>query len=260
MAAHGGGWQGRRERSWPLATGATEDAARRRRVRPSGCEIYGWWGSLGNLDDLGETPALGLRQRARLDDPDDVADVRTVLLVVRVELDRAADHLLVLLVRADRVDLDDDRLVHRVGHDDAAALLAPAAIVLGLLLAGDRLALGRRRALTAPLLGAKRARQPLVLLLRLRLWRRSRGLLRRSGLRGRGRFRLRRRLLRSGGLLSGSLVDHRRLCCLRLGLARRLCPPSLFGWLFRLFFVSHLHLSVLAPVASPSLSTFNMPP
>src|SRR4029077_18425142 len=105
-------------------------------------------GSLRNLDDLREAPALRLRERPRLDDANDVTDVRAVLLVVCVELDRAPDHLLVLRVRPDRVDLDDDRLVHRIGHDNAAALLAPAAIVLGLLLAGDRLALGRRRALT----------------------------------------------------------------------------------------------------------------
>src|SRR5439155_14747166 len=111
--------------------------------------------SLGGLDDLGETPALRLRQRPRLDDANDVTDVRAVLLVVRMELDRPADHLLVLLVLPDRVDLDDDRLVHRVGHDDATTLLPPAAIVLGLLFAADRLALGRRRALTAPLLGAE---------------------------------------------------------------------------------------------------------
>src|SRR5262245_40559324 len=68
--------------------------------------------SLGDLEDLGETPALRLRQRPRLHDADEVADVRLVLLVVRVELHRPADHLLVALVRAHRLDLDDDRLVH----------------------------------------------------------------------------------------------------------------------------------------------------
>src|SRR5207249_878565 len=169
IAAHGGDWQGRRERSWPAATGATEDAARRRRARPSGCEIRGWWRSLGDLDDLGQAPVLRLRQGPRLDDADDVAHVCAVLLVVRVELDRAADHLLVLRVRADRLDLHDDRLVHRIGHDDAAALLTPAAVVLRLRLAGDRLALRRDLTLRPRLLRTQRARQPLAFGLRSRL-------------------------------------------------------------------------------------------
>src|SRR6266542_2855275 len=91
------------------------------------------------LQDLDEPPVLALRQRPRLDDADDVADLRLVLLVVRMELRRAADHLLVAPVRLHRVDLDDDRLVHRVGDDDAAPLLTPAALVLGLLEPHDRL-------------------------------------------------------------------------------------------------------------------------
>ena len=64
-----------------------------------------------HLDDLGEPPVLRLRERARLDDPDDVADVRLVPLVVRVELAELADDLLVARVQLDHVDLDDDRLV-----------------------------------------------------------------------------------------------------------------------------------------------------
>src|SRR5919198_4814717 len=143
LAAHGGGWQGRRERSWPAATGATEDAARRRRVLPRRCEIRGRWRSLGDLDDLGEPPTLRLRERPRLDNADDVAHVRGVLLVVRVELDATADDLLVARVRLDRVDLDDDRLVHRTGDDDATALLAAATLGLRLRRPRDRLALGR---------------------------------------------------------------------------------------------------------------------
>src|SRR5437763_12023007 len=78
------------------------------------------------LHDLREAPALRLRQRPRLDDADGVAHSGGVLLVVRVELDGAGDDLLVLRVRLDHVDLDDDRLVALVGDDDAAALL-PAA-------------------------------------------------------------------------------------------------------------------------------------
>src|SRR5215204_7273443 len=76
-------------------------------VRPS-CLARG-------LEHLGEAPVLCLRQRPRLDDPHQVADVRLVLGVVRVELGGATDHLLVTGVGLHRVDLDDDRLVHRIG-------------------------------------------------------------------------------------------------------------------------------------------------
>src|SRR5919204_658567 len=117
------------------------------------------------LDDLGEPPVLRLRKRTCLDDQDDVADLRLVLLVVGVELDAAPDDLLVARVRLDRVDLDDDRLVHRVGDDDAAALLPPAALGLRLRCARDRLALGRAFAHRLRVLVALRARQPLALLL-----------------------------------------------------------------------------------------------
>src|SRR6266702_7953872 len=78
------------------------------------------------LHDLGEAPVLRLRQRASLDDAHLVADPGLVRLVVGVELDRAPDHLLVARVALDHVDLDDDRLVAFVGHDDAATLLTPA--------------------------------------------------------------------------------------------------------------------------------------
>src|SRR5579883_3104994 len=101
-------------------------------------------GSLRLLDDLGQAPVLRLRQRARLDDPHRVADARAVLLVVRVELHRAAHDLLVPRVALDHVDLDDDRLVALVGDDDAAALLPPPALGLGLLGPRDRLARLRR--------------------------------------------------------------------------------------------------------------------
>src|SRR6478672_7503368 len=94
------------------------------------------------LHDLREPPALRLRERARLHDADGVADAGRVLLVVRVELDRATDDLLVLGMALDHVDLDDDRLVALVG-DDAAALLAPAELGLRLRRAGDRLAARR---------------------------------------------------------------------------------------------------------------------
>src|SRR5581483_6894087 len=92
------------------------------------------------LHDLGEAPALLLRERAGLDDPDGVPDPGGVALVVGVELHRAADDLLVLGVALDHVDLDDDRLVALVGDDHAAPLLAAAALGLRRLAAGDRLA------------------------------------------------------------------------------------------------------------------------
>src|SRR5204863_7294696 len=99
------------------------------------------------FQDLREPPTLRLRQRPRLDDADAVADVRLVLLVVCVELERTADHLLVELMRSDGLDLDDDRLVHCVGDDDAATLLSAATLVLRLLEPHDRLASRRLLAL-----------------------------------------------------------------------------------------------------------------
>src|SRR5215210_9495343 len=97
------------------------------------------------LHDLGQAPVLRLGKRARLDDPDDIAGAGLVALVVRVELDRAPDDLLVLRVQLDHVDLDDDRLVALVRDDDAAALLPPPALDVRSLAADDRLA--RRRGL-----------------------------------------------------------------------------------------------------------------
>src|SRR5262245_8707792 len=141
MAAQARASQGRRERSYLQGTDATEDAARRGTACPSGCEMCGRRPSLSDLEDLREPPALRLRERTRLDDADDVAGLRLVLLVVGVELLRAADHLLVLRVRLDRVDANDDRLVHRGRDDNAAALLVATALALGLRQPRDRLAL-----------------------------------------------------------------------------------------------------------------------
>src|SRR3989440_11113689 len=92
------------------------------------------------LHDFGQAPVLLLRERTRLDDADEIAHLRLVLLVVRVELRRAADDLLVARVRLERVDLHHDRLVHRARDDDAAALLAAAALVVRLRQPDDRLA------------------------------------------------------------------------------------------------------------------------
>src|SRR5215211_1392988 len=93
------------------------------------------------LHDLGKAPVLRLGERPRLDDANGVAGAGLVPLVVRVELHRAPDDLLVLRVQLDHVDLDDDRLVALVRDDDTAALLPPPALDLRLLAAHDRLAL-----------------------------------------------------------------------------------------------------------------------
>src|SRR5205085_2487323 len=137
--------------------------------RPGGCETCGRWPSLlRGLHDLVQAPVLRLRERARLDDAHDVADLRGVLLVVRVELRRAANDLLVARVGLDRVDLDDDRLVHRARDDDAAPLLTAAALDLGLREPDDRLARLRLLALRLRALWALRAREALALWLLLR--------------------------------------------------------------------------------------------
>src|SRR5919109_4190620 len=90
------------------------------------------------LEDLGEAPVLGLGQRPGLDDAHGVANAGGVALVVRVELRRTADDLLVARVRLHRLDEDDDRLVHRGRDDDAAALLAAAAFAFRLRQPHDR--------------------------------------------------------------------------------------------------------------------------
>src|SRR5215213_8829725 len=161
---------------------------------------------LGLLDDLGEAPVLRLGQRPRLDDADDVALLRLVLLVVRVELLRPADNLLVARMRLDGLHLDDDRLVHRARDDDAAPLLAATAIGLGLRRPRDRLALGGTLARRFRPLTAQRARDALLLALRLRPGR---------GLDG------------GGGLLGGRLFGHRLLGDGLLG--HRLLGDGLLG-------------------------------
>src|SRR6266508_5420879 len=129
-----------RKRSCSKCTGATEDTARRRAGRPSGHVLSGWGPSLlRGLQHLSQTPVLRLRERTRLDDAHQVADLRLVLLVVGVELHAAPDHLFVALVCAHGLDLDDDRLVHRVRDDDAAALLPASQLLARGFAADDRL-------------------------------------------------------------------------------------------------------------------------
>src|ERR1700744_4671252 len=87
------------------------------------------------LDDVDQTPTLGLRKRSGLDDADHVALAGLVALIVSVQRARAADDLLVSRVTTGDVAADGDRLVAFVGDDDALADLG-----------GDRLALCGRRA------------------------------------------------------------------------------------------------------------------
>src|SRR5919108_2714479 len=254
MGAQGRGWQGRRERSYLEGTGATEDAARRVPAQPRqpGRYVRGA-SSLGDLDDFGKAPVLRLRERTRLDDADNVAGLRLVLLVVCVEALRAPDDLLVLRVRLHDVDTDDDRLVHRRRDNDAAPLLPPAAPMLGLRLPHDGLALARLLAPRLRTLAAFRARDALALLLRLGRGSDRRLLCRRVGrdvlavfsdrLRWRSGFRgrLGRRGLGHGwtGLLGRSLGVGlgRRLG--RLGLDRRSLRRLLGGLFDLVLLVGH---------------------
>src|ERR1051326_2108144 len=107
------------------------------------------------------------------------------------------------------VDADDDRLVHRTRDDDAPALLAATALVLGLRQPRDRLTLGRALPLRLHVLVALGSRQPFSLLFPLNLLR---------GFSGRGFFSglcvvrffggsfVWRRLFRGGLLLGRGLI------------------------------------------------------
>src|SRR5215208_1651284 len=72
-----------------------------------------------SLHDLEQAPALGLRQRPRLDDPHRVALLRLVAGVVGVKRRAAAHDLLVSGVAAGGRDLDGECLVD-LGRDDLA--------------------------------------------------------------------------------------------------------------------------------------------
>src|SRR5690606_19448583 len=90
-------------------------SATRRRVS---CWIIGA-PLLGPLEDLGQTPALVLGQRAGLHDPDAIALAGVVGLVVAEVALRARHDLAVAGMAAAGLDLDDDGLVHLRGGDDA---------------------------------------------------------------------------------------------------------------------------------------------
>src|SRR5699024_10991654 len=61
-------------------------------------------------------------------DDDEVADACGVLLVVRLEVLRAAEDLAIKRVLHAVLDLDDDGLIHLVAHDVASCRLAVAAL------------------------------------------------------------------------------------------------------------------------------------
>src|SRR6266516_1638259 len=169
---------------------------------------------LRDLEDLGQAPVLHLGERTRLDDADGVADLGLILLVVGVQLARPSDDLLVARVRLQRLDADDDRLVHRARDDDAAALLAAAAQRHWLRLPDDRLPCLGRLALGPRALPALASGNPLALRLddAARGWGRSLD---------DGRFGDRLGLGR--GLLGGRrLLGGRSLLRDRLGLGNRL--------------------------------------
>src|SRR5439155_491418 len=82
--------------------------------------------SLGALHDLEQAPALGLGERARLLDANQVAHVCRVLLVVGGELGGAPHDFPIQGVANLRRHPHHDRLVHRVGHDGPRAHLPPS--------------------------------------------------------------------------------------------------------------------------------------
>src|SRR5919199_1044296 len=81
---------------------------------------------LGLLEHLDQPPALARRQRPGLHDLPAVADARHVLLVVGLQLARAAQDLAVEAVLHAVLDLDDDGLLHLVADHEALADLAVA--------------------------------------------------------------------------------------------------------------------------------------
>src|SRR5215218_938833 len=90
------------------------------------------------LHHVDQAPALGLGERPGLDHADHVALAGLVALVVRVQLGRAADDLLVSAVAAGDVDANGDRLVALAGDDDPLPHLGRVGLLLGRLGAGAR--------------------------------------------------------------------------------------------------------------------------
>src|SRR5205807_5354218 len=78
------------------------------------------------LHDLDDPEALVMGQGARLHDPNPVADLALVLLVVGLELGGLPDDLLVARVLLEGLDADDHGLVHAIAHDRPHPHLAHA--------------------------------------------------------------------------------------------------------------------------------------
>src|SRR5438874_4299077 len=97
--------------------------------RPGGLrKIEDVVGSFRFLHDLYDAPALLLRDRPRLDDPDQVAHAALVLLVVSLESDALLHRLLVEGMSLQQGHLDDDCLVHLVRDHIAGPDLALAPV------------------------------------------------------------------------------------------------------------------------------------
>src|SRR5215467_11299126 len=69
------------------------------------------------LEDVGDAPALLLRQRPRLDDAHAIANAAAVVLVVRLEMRATLDDLLVEGVRLLLAHQHDNCLRHAVADD-----------------------------------------------------------------------------------------------------------------------------------------------
>src|SRR6266705_331857 len=80
---------------------------------------------LGLFEDLDDPPPFGLGDGTCLDDPDQVADMGTARLVVRLQPGRAADDLPVHRVSDLSRDPHHHRPLHGFGDDQAGADLPP---------------------------------------------------------------------------------------------------------------------------------------
>ena len=75
------------------------------------------------VQQLCHAPTLRLGQRTRLYEPDDVADLVSILFVVGVESLHAAHGLAIQRMADTAFDGDYHRLVHHVAHDAAHSVL-----------------------------------------------------------------------------------------------------------------------------------------
>src|SRR4051812_50112138 len=97
-----------------------------RDTAPRGRLLQGAVRLLGLLHALDQPPPLGGRRRPGLHDLHAVTDAGDVVLVVGLQLARAADDLAVEAVLHTVLDLDDDGLLHLVADHEALTDLAVA--------------------------------------------------------------------------------------------------------------------------------------